>query len=107
MTDRASFFEDLSAEVEIPSEGTLSRVVYKNDRIRVVVFAFDTGQELSEHTAAVPAVIQVLRGRLELTLGSDEMTATPGAWVHMPAKLPHSLRATEPSVVVLTMLPGG
>ena len=107
MTDRASFFEDLSAEVEIPSEGTLSRVVYKDDRIRVGVFAFDTDQELSEHTAAVPAVLQVLRGRFELTLGADELTATPGAWVHMPAKLPHSLRATEPSVMVLTMLSGG
>ena len=97
-------FPDIAAEVAIPSDGTLSRVLYADDSLRVVVFAFDEGQELTEHTAAVPAVIQILRGRMRLTLGADVTEAGPGAWAHMPAHLAHSVLALEPSVMLLTML---
>ncbi len=107
MTDDATVFTDLAGEVEIPEDGTLSRVLYKDPGLRIVLFAFDAGQELTEHTAAVPAVIQVVRGRLDLTLGSDEVAAVPGTWIRMPANLPHSVRASEPSVMLLTMLPKG
>lgn len=100
----ATFIADIGAEVEIPADGILSRTVFR-DGVRVVVFAFDTGQELSEHTAAVPAVIQVVTGRVSLTLGDDApVDAGAGSWAHLPAKLPHSLVATEPAVVLLTLL---
>jgi quercetin dioxygenase-like cupin family protein len=107
MSDGATVFSDVVREVEIPQDGTLSRVLYHDEQLRLVVFAFDAGQELTEHTAAVPAVVQVLQGRLELTLGSEDVTAEPGAWIRMPADLPHSVRALEPSIMLLTMLPGG
>ncbi len=71
------------------------------------MFAFGAGQELSEHAAAVPAVVQVMGGRLQLTVGAEEVTANPGAWIRLPANAPHSVRALEPSVMLLTMLPGG
>jgi len=105
MTNTATAFTDIAAEVEIPSDGTLSRVLYKDDAIRLVVFAFDADQELTEHTASRPALIQVIRGRLHLTLGDDEVTAAPGSWLRMPARLPHSVRALEPSIMLLTLLP--
>jgi len=104
MTDNATIFTDMAAEVEVPADGTLSRVIYKDDRLRLVVFAFDTGQELTAHTAAVPAIVEVVQGRLELTLGTEEATVGPGSWVHMPANLAHSVRAVEPSIMLLTML---
>lgn len=97
---------DVGSEVEVPADGTLSRVLYKDDRVRLVAFGFDTGQELTEHTAAVPALIQVERGRFALTLGEDHAEIGPGAWVRMDPHLPHSLRALEPSVMLLTMLKG-
>ncbi len=107
MTDRATVIADLAAEVEIPQDGTLSRVLYTDDQIRVVVFAFDAGQELTEHTAAAPAVVEVLSGRLRLTLGPDVVEAGPGSWAHMPARLPHAVVALEPSVMLLTLLRTG
>ncbi len=103
----ATVFRDVAAEVEIPPEGTLSRVLYKDDRIRVVVFAFDAGQELTAHTAPVAAVIEVVSGRLRLSLGDESHEAAPGSWVHMEPDLTHSVRALEPSVMLLTMLRGG
>ena len=104
--DRAPVFADIAAEVEIPTDGTLSRVLHSDDRVRVVVFAFDEGQELTEHTAAVPAIVQVIRGRMRLTLGAEVTDAGPDAWAYMAANLPHSILALEPSVLLLTMLKG-
>lgn len=105
-TDRAIVFPDIPAEVEIPANGALSRVMHSDDQVRVVAFAFDEGQELTEHTATVPAIVQVIRGRMRLTLGAEVTDAGPGAWAHMPANLPHSIFALEPSVMLLTMLKG-
>ena len=96
--------EDVAAALEIPEEGTLSKVLYRDDRIRVVGFAFDEGQELTEHTAAVPAILQVVSGRFRVVLGDDEMELGPGSWVHMEAHLQHALEALEPSVLLLTLL---
>lgn len=98
---------DLAAEVEIPRDGTLSRVLYKDDDLRLVAFAFDAGQELTEHTASMPAVVQVVSGSIEVTLGGDTVQLTAGSWLHMPAHLPHSVRAAEPAVMLLTMLRRG
>jgi len=96
---------DLAAELPLPEDGTLSRVLYRDDRLRVVGFAFATGQELTEHTSALPVVIQVVQGHLELVLGDEKTEAQPGSWIHLPARLPHSVRATEPTIMLLTMLP--
>ncbi len=96
---------DLAAELTVPEDGTLSRVLYRDDRLRVVGFAFATGQELTEHTSALPVVIQVVRGRLDLVLGEEKTEAVPGSWIRLPARLPHSVRAVEPSVMLRTMLP--
>jgi quercetin dioxygenase-like cupin family protein len=101
----ATVITDLAAELTVPEDGTLSRVLYRDDRLRVVGFAFAAGQELTEHTSALPVVIQVVQGRLDLTLGEEKTAATPGSWIHLPARLPHTVHATEPSIMLLTMLP--
>ncbi|MCP3939085.1 MAG: cupin domain-containing protein [Actinomycetia bacterium] len=105
MTEGPTIFTDLVAEVEIPQDGTLSRVLYKDDHLRLVLFAFDAGQELTEHTASVPAVVQVMSGSLLVTVGTEEVGANPGAWIRLPANVPHAVRALEPSVMLLTMFP--
>ncbi len=105
MTEEPSFtvLENLLDEVEIPENGTLSRVVFNADGLRVVLFAFDTGEQLTDHAATVPAVVQVIKGRLEMTLGGQQMEIHPGSWVHMEAHLTHAVVALEPSVMILTL----
>ncbi len=98
--------EDLLTALPIPEDGTLSRTVYQGDDVRLVGFAFAAGQELTEHSSALSVVVQVVRGRLALRLGnrSDEVELTTAGWVHMPPRLPHSVRALEPTVMLLTMI---
>lgn len=100
----ATVIPDVTAEIEIPADGTLSRVLFRDDVLRVVGFGFDVGQELTEHTAAVPAILQVVSGRFRVVLGGQALELGPDSWVHLPAHLPHSLEALEPSVLLLTLL---
>ncbi|MFI7642729.1 cupin domain-containing protein [Nonomuraea sp. NPDC049400] len=103
-SDTATLFADLTAELEIPDNGTLSRLLYRDDQVRVVGFAFDAGQELTEHSSALPVVIQVIQGRLSLTFDQDKVEATPGTWIRLPPRLPHTVQAVEPTIMLLTML---
>jgi quercetin dioxygenase-like cupin family protein len=93
-------------DIEIPANGILSRPLYDDDHLKVVLFAFSEGQELSEHTAAMPAVLHVLKGEARLTLGEDAVEARAGTWVHMPAHLRHAIVATRPLVMLLSLLKG-
>lgn len=72
--------------------------------VKVVVFGFAEGEELSEHTASRPAVVQVVRGEFELTLDGQPVTVREGDWVHMAAGLRHAVRARTPAVMLLTLL---
>lgn len=102
------YIADLAAQVpDVPADSILSRSVYNDERVKVSVFAFAPGQELSEHTASVPAIIHILEGEATLTLGIDKYAAAAGAWVRMPAQLPHGVLAKTPVRMLLIMLPGG
>ncbi len=105
MSDLYTLFPDLAALApEVPADAILSRTFYKDDRLSAMVFSFAPGQELSEHTSAFPAVIHILSGRAQLKLGEDETTAEAGTWVHMTPRLPHSVVAETPVVMLLLML---
>lgn len=96
---------DLAAQ-DIPSQGILSRTLYQDDQVKVVLFGFDTGQELSEHTASMPAILQIVKGEARVTLGNDTVEAHAGFWVHMPAQLRHAVQAKTPVVMLLLLLKG-
>ena len=92
---------------EILEDSIVSRSVYADDDIKVILFGFAAGQELSEHTAAKPALLQFLRGEADLTLGNEAMSAQAGTFVHMAANLPHSVYARSEVVMLLTLLQSG
>jgi quercetin dioxygenase-like cupin family protein len=87
-----------------PDNGILSRTLFSDDRLKAVIFGFAQSEELSEHTASMPAVLHFLQGEAKLTLGDDAVQAEPGTWVHMPAGLRHSIKATTPVVMLLMLL---
>lgn len=99
------FFDDLSTLVtDAPQDSIVSRTFHKDDRVNVVLFAFAQGQQLSEHTAGVPAIIHILSGEAEVVLGGETRAARAGTWIHMQARLPHSILAKTPLTMLLIML---
>jgi quercetin dioxygenase-like cupin family protein len=85
-------------------QGIASRVLAKTGGGSVTLFAFDTGQGLSEHTAPFDALVFVIEGALVLTVGGRAVAATPGTVVRMPANLPHALEATARTKMLLVLL---
>ena len=96
---------DLAALVgEAPEASIVSRTVYKDEGVRVILFVFAPGEKLSEHTSSYPAILHFLDGEAELTLGGESLDAGPGTWVHMAANLPHSVVARSEVRMLLTMV---
>ncbi len=98
--------ENLLNAIEIPQDGTLSRTIHRDERVKVVLFGFAGGQELSQHTAAVPAILEILQGDARVTLDGEEKEFSAGSWAFMEANLPHAVYARTNVIMLLTMLTG-
>lgn len=108
MSSKYTYIADLAKQVDIPVDGILSRTLYDDEQVKVVLFGFGAGQELSEHTASMPAILHIVQGEARLTLGDDSVEAEAGAWVHMPPELRHGVYAKTPVVMLLLLIkPGG
>ncbi len=90
--------------IKYQSDAIVSKTILNRDSGSVTLFAFDAGQTLSEHTAPFDALVQVLDGRADITLGGEPVTVSAGEMVIMPADVPHALSAPVPFKMLLTML---
>ena len=104
MSHEYTHFINLAKEVEPPEDGILTRALFNDDYIKVIVFGFAGGQELSEHTASMPAILQIISGAATVTLGDDSIETQPGTWIHMPANLKHSVVTSAATVMLLVLL---
>jgi len=82
----------------------VSRTLQKKKTGTITLFAFDAGQELSEHSAPFDAIVQVLGGEVVLTIGGKSVRAMAGETVLMPANVPHAVTAVERFKMLLTMI---
>ncbi len=70
----------------------------------VTLFAFDKDQGLSEHTAPFDAMVQLLDGEADITVGGQLFQLRQGDMLIMPAQVPHALHAVTPFKMLLTMI---
>jgi quercetin dioxygenase-like cupin family protein len=103
MSANYTYYPSLEAEAQIPENGILSRTLHNDDRVKVVIFGFAAGQELSAHTAPMAASLYFVSGEAQLTLGEDVQEVKAGAYVHMAPQLQHGIVARTPVVMLLTM----
>ncbi len=96
----------LDEELAYVPGSIVSRAIARAPGGSITLFAFDAGQELSEHTAPFHALVQVLDGAVELTIGGERLVARRGETVLMPANVPHALRALAPFKMLLSMVRG-
>jgi quercetin dioxygenase-like cupin family protein len=94
----------LDSLVTPTARGIASRVLARTAAGNITLFAFDAGEELSEHTAPFDALALTMSGSLVLTIGGVDVHTAPQTIVLMPANVPHAVRASEPSRMLLIML---
>jgi len=103
--DGATIFVDLADEAPLPRRGILSQTLSDADGVELVLFAFAAGERLSEHTSARPAIVHILEGEADVTVGGRAVDARAGTWFRMPARMPHSVVARTPLRMALYLLP--
>ena len=86
------------------AQGIVSRAVLTTPGLRLTLFHFAAGQELSEHTSKARALVQVLSGRCDFTVNGKAHALKPGDLLHMPPGAPHALLATENFSMLLTQV---
>jgi len=97
----------LADEIAVQLGSTVSKVVVKDGPLRLVLFAFDSGEELTEHTASLPVVIQVIEGSVMVEASGDRAQLFAGGWLFLEANEPHTVVADEPTKMLLTMVRSG
>lgn len=82
----------------------VSRVLLKRAAGNVTLFAFDAGEELSEHTCPYEALLHVLDGAAIVVIGGEPQTVEAGQAVVLPAGVPHAVNAPERFKMLLTII---
>lgn len=89
--------------VKVQPGAIVSRTLTQTPVGTLTLFAFATGQGLSEHSAPFDAFVQVLTGTALITIGGQTVTADAGNMVVMPANVPHAVDAASDMKMLLTM----
>lgn len=97
---------NLEKHVEYAAGSVVSKTLLKKEIGNITLFSFDEGQGLSEHTSPFDAVVNILDGRAEITIGGKMQIVPAGEMLIMPSNVPHSLHAGERFKMLLIMLRG-
>jgi quercetin dioxygenase-like cupin family protein len=95
---------DLAGHVAYAEGSVVSKTLLKKDAGNLTLFSFARGQGLSEHTAPFDAVVYILDGKAQITIGGKTSTVSAGQMIIMPANVPHALHAEEQFKMLLIMM---
>ena len=104
MTEKNYTPYPLAASIQVQTGSVVSKTIVNQTTGTVTLFAFDAGQTLSEHTAPYDALVHIIEGKAEVTLGGVPYTLFSGDVILMPANVPHALKAIEAYKMLLTMI---
>jgi quercetin dioxygenase-like cupin family protein len=94
----------LTEAVAYQQGAVVSRQITQADAGNVTLFAFDAGQELSEHTTPFDAIAHVIEGAAEIRIANDTFGLNAGEAIIMPGGKPHAVKASERFKMLLTMI---
>ena len=97
---------NLEQLIDYSNGGVVSKQVLKSEAGNITLFSFDKGQGLTEHTAPFDAMVEILDGKAEITIGGKPNLVKKGETIIMPANVTHALFALEKFKMLLTMIKG-
>ena len=92
--------------IDYADGGVISKELVHSNAGSVTLFSFDAGQGLSEHSAPFDALIQVIEGKMELTVEGTKHVISAGESFIIPSGAPHSVNAAERFKMIITMIRG-
>lgn len=74
-------------------KSTLSKNFFKSDVLKTMLFSFDSGEELSDHSSKKNAVLHVLSGNGRFSTSEDIVDLQAGTWINIPPDVTHRVEA--------------
>jgi len=104
MTNYINVPLQLAESTSYNENAVVSKIIYKSEHTILTVFSLDQGQSIAEHTTPFDALVQILDGEAEITIGGEKNLFKKGEGIIMPANTPHALYAKTPYKMLLTMM---
>lgn len=96
--------QNLADLVSAEKGQVVSKTLAQNKAVSITVFAFSKGEEIATHDSTGDAMVSVLEGVGEFTVGGVKHTVKAGESLVMPAAVPHSVYAPENFKWLLTVV---
>lgn len=93
----------LRGEPHAAVSGHRQVAVVRHGPLSLILFAFDADGFIKEHRTEGEVTIQVLRGRIAITVDGDEFVLGGGELLSLAPGQPHAVRALEVSDMLLSI----
>jgi quercetin dioxygenase-like cupin family protein len=90
--------------VQYQDGSIVSRTIIDKDEGTITVFAFDSDQRLSTHSAPFDALVEIVDGKAVINIEGTDFQLSKGEQIIMPANKAHSVHAEERFKMVLVMI---
>ena len=90
--------------IKYQEDSIVSKTMLNRKTGSVTLFAFDKGQELSEHTTPFDALIFLLDGEAEIIISGKPYLLNEGEIIKLPANKSHALNAHKRFKMILIMI---
>ncbi len=96
--------EKIANALTIQEKSIVSRQIIKKPNGNITLFAFDKDESLTEHTSPYEALVQIVKGKMTITIGGNPFQVEEGEFILLPPNIPHGLVALEKTIMLLTMI---
>ena len=97
----------LKSENSTPQHGHRQIALYQRGAVTMVLFVFEAGGEMKDHSANGLVTIQALEGALEVGTAEQTYELSAGNIVVLNPRIVHNVKAREASRMLLTVHLGG
>lgn len=95
--------ENLFKMIQYPSNGILSKVIEKNEKLNITLFCMAEGTDISSHTSTKKGFVYVIEGDGVFTLEGQEIIMEAGKYIYMDENAVHSLKANKNTSFLLVL----
>lgn len=90
--------------LEAPLDDTQSATLLRDPQLKVMRLVLPAGKELPEHAVEGPITMHCLQGEIDVTAQGARKRMRAGDLMYLESHVPHMLRASEDSAVLVTIV---
>lgn len=94
----------MANQIDYEEHKVASITLVKRSNLIITLFSLYEGEEIGGHSSTGDAMVQLLDGVAEITIGDTTYTVSKGESIIMPANIRHALKAKQSFKMLLTVV---